>query len=64
MKILKLTTCESGLLLDLVTQLSCDLYIDSKTGKQKLPVFISIDTREFDVKVLCALQTYLDRYLE
>ena len=63
MQILKLTDCESVLLLDLITQLLCDLDLDEKTGKHVLFPSSTIDLTGVDIKVLSSLQTKLDVYL-
>jgi len=63
MQILKLTDCESVLLLDLLTQLLSDLEFSEYTSKHVLPSSKVIDLTEFDIKVLRSLQTKLDIYL-
>jgi hypothetical protein len=64
MKHLQLTTGESVLLLDLVIQCLSSMDINPITGKHELPIFKSIDLREFDSKVLRSLQTKLNICLE
>jgi len=63
MQILKLTDCESVLLLDLITQLLSDLEFSEYVSKHVLPSSKNIDLTEVDIKVLRSLQSKLDVYL-
>ena len=63
MQILKLTDCESVLLLDLITQLLSDLEFSEYVSKHVLPSSKIIDLAEVDIKVLRSLQSKLDVYL-
>lgn len=63
MQILKLTDCESVLLLDLITQVLSDLEFSEYASKHILPSSKIIDLTGLDIKVLRSLQTKLDVYL-
>ncbi len=63
MNVLSLSDCESVLLLDLVTQCLSTMDINPVTGKHELPIFKSIDLREFDPIVLRSVLTKLEVYL-
>jgi len=63
MQILKLTDCESVLLLDLITQVLSDLVFSEFESKHVLPSDTIIDLKEVDIKVLRSLQAKLDLYL-
>lgn len=63
MQILKLTDCESVLLLDLITQLLTDLEFSEYASKHVLPSSKIIDLAGVDIKVLRSLQAKIDIYL-
>jgi len=64
MQILKLTDCESVLLLDLITQVLTDLEFSECTSKHVLPSSKIVDLTEVDIKVLHSLQYKLFRYFD
>jgi len=63
MKILKLTDCESVLLLDLITQLLFNLQFNETSGTHILPSSKDVDLTEVDIKILRSLKSKLDTYL-
>lgn len=60
MQNLKLTTSESALLLDLISQCLSWMNINPDTGKHELPGFKYINLKKIDSKVLRSLHSKLD----
>lgn len=60
MKTFEFTDCEQVVLLDLIIQCLLSIDINPVTSKHELPIFHSIDLREFDLKVLRSLHAKLD----